>query len=222
MKKVVVVSPHPDDETLGCGGTLLKHRDQNDGIYWIIMTDVSESIGYTQDFIRKRREEIQKIADCYKMKEIYELSFPAAGLDNIPLKNIIENVSKIFKEVRPEIIYLPYRNDIHTDHRVTFDAVISCTKSFRYPSIKKVLMYETLSETEFSPPLNTGMFQPNCFSDISDYMDKKIEIMNVYESEIGEHPFPRSERNMKALATYRGAIIGVDYAEAFMTIKEVF
>lgn len=222
MSNVVVVSPHPDDETLGCGGTLLKHIDKNDEIYWIIMTEASKGFGYSQKFIKKRNIQIKKVAESYKMKEVYELGFPAADLDNVPLKKMISKISEILNKINPEILYLPNRNDIHSDHKVTFDAVISCTKSFRYPSIKKVLIYETLSETEFAPPLIGGIFQPNCFSDISYYISKKIEIINIYESEIGKHPFPRSEKNMKALATFRGATAGVDYAEAFMIIKEIF
>ena len=156
------------------------------------------------------------------MNKIYQLNYSPATLDNIPLKKIIKNISEIFRDVKPTTIYLPFRNDVHTDHRFAFDSVMSCTKSFRYPSIKKVLAYETISETEFTPPLSNNVFQPNSFSDISEYMEEKIEIMNIYESEIGEHPFPRSERNIKALATYRGATAGFEYAEAFMVLKEIF
>ena len=82
-------------------------------------------------------------------------------------------------------------------------------------------MMETLSETEFSFCINEGNFFPNVFVDISNVMDKKIEIMNIYENEIGDHPFPRSEKNIRALATFRGATSGCDYAESFMLVKEI-
>ena len=111
------------------------------------------------------------------------------------------------------------RSDAHSDHRITFHSIMACTKSFRYPYIKKVLMYECLSETEFSPTLPENVFQPNFFIDISQFFEKKIEIMSVFQSELAEHPFPRSIKNIEALATYRGAYAGVKYAEAFQLIK---
>ena len=113
------------------------------------------------------------------------------------------------------------RSDAHSDHRVVFDAVMSCTKSFRYPYVKKVLMYECLSETEFAPILPERVFQPNYFVDISDFIGNKIEIMKIFESELGEHPFPRSIKNIESLAIYRGATVGVNFAEAFQLIKYI-
>ena len=108
---------------------------------------------------------------------------------------------------------------MHTDHRIVFDAVIACTKWFRYPSVKRVLAYETLSETDFS--LNTnGRFYPNYFINISGYLEKKIELMSIYISEIAKFPFPRSYEAIRALATLRGAASGYIAAEAFQLLKE--
>jgi LmbE family N-acetylglucosaminyl deacetylase len=218
---ILVISPHPDDETLGCGGTLLKHKNNNNNIYWIIVTNPSNK-DYSKEFITKRNEEIALVRDKYQMDQVFKLDYSPASLDNTPIKNLIGDIANIFKQIKPEIIYLPFRNDIHTDHKVVFDSVLSCTKSFRYPFIRKVLAYETVSETEFAAPLGSNIFQPNCFSDISDFMEEKIEIMNIYSSEMGQHPFPRSEKNLRALATFRGAIAGVEYAESFMILKEIF
>jgi LmbE family N-acetylglucosaminyl deacetylase len=221
MSSVIVISPHPDDETLGCGGTLLKHNKNNDDLYWLIITRPVEE-NYSKNFIQKRELEIEKVKSKYKFTKTFQLNYQSAKLDKILTSDLISDIGDVFKQINPEIIYLPFRNDIHTDHKYVFDAVLSCTKSFRYPSIRKVLIYETLSETEFAPSLTSNAFQPNCFSDISSFMEEKVEIMKVYESEMGEHPFPRSERNIKALATYRGATAGVEYAEAFMILKEIF
>ena len=118
-------------------------------------------------------------------------------------------------------IYFPFKGDAHSDHKYIFDAAYSCTKSFRYSFIKKIYMMEVLSETEFAISANDSGFIPNVFVDISRYIDKKIKIMNVYESELGKHPFPRSEKNLRALATFRGATSGCDYAESFMLLKEI-
>jgi LmbE family N-acetylglucosaminyl deacetylase len=137
------------------------------------------------------------------------------------LFELVNKISKIFQELKPETIYVMNRSDAHSDHRIVFDAVMSCTKSFRYPYVKKVLMYECLSETEFAPILPERVFQPNYFVDISNFIEKKIEIMKIFDSELGEHPFPRSIKNLEALATFRGATVGVLYAEAFQMIKYI-
>jgi LmbE family N-acetylglucosaminyl deacetylase len=133
----------------------------------------------------------------------------------------VDKISKIINDLKPNIVYLPFKSDVHSDHRTIFEAVYSCTKSFRYPFIKKIYMMETLSETEFAPSTKESNFIPNVFVDISAYIDKKIEIMRIYESELGNHPFPRNERNIKALATFRGATAGCDYAESFMLLREI-
>jgi LmbE family N-acetylglucosaminyl deacetylase len=123
--------------------------------------------------------------------------------------------------VQPNIIYLPFKGDVHSDHRKIFEASYSCTKSFRYPFIKKIYMMETLSETEFATSTKEDCFIPNVLVDISGHMEKKIEIMKIFKSEIAPHPFPRSERNLRALATFRGAAAGCDYAESFVLLKEI-
>ena len=136
------------------------------------------------------------------------------------MSELIDKISKAINEVRPSIIYLPFKGDVHSDHRKIFEASYSCTKAFRYPFIKKIYMMETLSETEFAPSTKEDSFIPNSFVDISEYFEKKIEIMKIFKSEVAEHPFPRSEKNIRALAVLRGATCGCEYAESFMLLKE--
>jgi LmbE family N-acetylglucosaminyl deacetylase len=206
MKKVIVISAHPDDETLGAGGTLLKHVNEGDQINWLIVTDVFE-------------EEIEIVSKMYGYKNVYKLGYPTMKLNDTVLFDLVNKISKIFQELKPEIIYVMNRSDAHSDHRIVFDSVMSCTKSFRYPYIKKILMYECLSETEFAPIIPERVFQPNYFVDITNFIEKKVEIMKMFVSELGEHPFPRSIKNIESLASYRGATIGVSHAEAFQMIK---
>jgi len=222
MNKIVVIAPHPDDETLGCGGTLLKHKKQGDQINWIIFTEISEELGLTKKEIKLRAEQIEKIRDFYGFDSVHQLKFPSAQLDVIPMVNMIKALGEIFHKVHPEIIYLPHQEDAHSDHRYVFDAAASCTKWFRYPSIKKILAYETLSETDFRLGDSNGGFQPNLFIDVSEFLDSKIKAMNIYASEIKEFPFPRSEKAIRALASLRGAAAGCESAEAFMVLKEIW
>jgi len=213
---------HPDDETLGCGGTILKHRNQNDDICWLILTKASQVLGYSQEFLSKRTNQIKEISQEYQFNKTYELGFPTTKLHTIDFSEIIAKISHVVQEVMPEVIYTVNRSDIHTDHQVAAKAIMSCTKSFRNPFIKRILMYECISETEIAPPLPENLFVPHVYSDISDYLERKIEIMKRYESELQEPPLPRSVDNMRALARFRGATVSVQYAEAFMLLRELF
>jgi LmbE family N-acetylglucosaminyl deacetylase len=123
--------------------------------------------------------------------------------------------------VQPNTIYLPYRSDIYSDHEIVFDAVSSCTKSFRYPFVKQIRVYETFFEMEFGIRPEDSGFRPNLWIDISEFLDKKIEIMKLYKGEMGEHPFPRSEQTIRALATLRDSTAGCVAAEAFISLKEI-
>jgi len=221
MNKVLVLAVHPDDETLGCGGTLLKHKDNGDEINWLIATDIKESEGYDKQTVKTREDEIIKVERLFDFDSVNRLGLPTTKVDKYSMSELISKISSVVKKVKPNIIYLPFKSDVHSDHKYIFDAAYSCTKSFRYTFINKIYMMETLSETEFSVSTKEESFTPNVFVDISNYIGRKIEIMKIYESEIGGHPFPRSERNIRALATYRGATSGCDYAESFMLLKEI-
>lgn len=218
MNKVLVISPHPDDETLGCGGTLIRHKQEGDEIHWLIMTCVNSS---EKKMHSVKEKEIREVSKAYNFNSTSRTKFLNSQLDLVPRKEIIQVISKVFQEIQPNFLYLPFQNDIHSDHSIVFDAAASCTKSFRYPYIKRVMIYETISETEFSIRPDKEQFKPNLWIDISDYIDKKIEIMSLYESEIGKEPFPRSEQNIRSLAKFRGSTAGVLSAEAFILLKEI-
>lgn len=221
MKKVIVISAHPDDETIGAGGTLLKHKCNGDSIHWLIATNVFEEYGFSKERVVSRNEEIDRVAEMFGFDSVTKLDYPTMSLTSSSLLTMVPKISEVFSVIQPEIIYCLNRSDAHSDHRVLFDATMACTKSFRYPFIKQVLLYECISETEFAPALPEKVFLPNYYVDISNFMDRKLEIMQVFESELGSHPFPRSLQNLKALATFRGATAGVEYAEAFQMIKYI-
>ncbi|MDD3597875.1 PIG-L deacetylase family protein [Sulfuricurvum sp.] len=215
--KVLIVAVHPDDETLGCGGTLLKHKANGDSIHWLICTETTPS----NDFFKTREKEIEQVSNMYIFDSTHHLGLKTMQVDEYTMSELISKISKIVNDIQPNIIYLPFKGDVHSDHRKIFETAYSCTKSFRYPFIKKIYMMETLSETEFAPGTKEDSFIPNVFVDISDFMERKIEIMKIYASEIAEHPFPRSEKNIRALGTLRGATAGCEYAESFVLLKEI-
>lgn len=218
MKNVVlVVAVHPDDETLGCGGTLLKHKTSGDEVHWLICTTIDK----TNSYYKTREDELKRVADAYKFNSVNNLRLKTMQVDEYGMSSLIDKISNVINTIKPNIIYLPFKGDVHSDHRKIFEASYSCTKAFRYPFIKKIYMMETLSETEFAPSTKEDSFIPNTFVDVSAYFEKKIEIMKIFKSEISMHPFPRSERNLKSLATLRGATAGCEYAESFVLLKDI-
>ena len=219
MRKVICIAPHPDDETLGCGGTLLKHKANGDDIYWLIVTGINQDDGWKQNDIKKRDIEINAVEEKYGFTNVFNLRLPTTKIDLLPVSDLITQISKVYKKVEPDIIYMPYEHDVHTDHQIIVKVLQSTLKWFRYPHIKKVYMYETISETEFNFVENR-IFKPNVFVDISNYLNKKLEIMDIYKGEMKKFPFPRSEKSIRALATLRGSQSGFNAAEAFELVYE--
>jgi len=221
MNTVLVVAPHPDDETLGCGGTILRHIAGGDAVHWLIVTDMSVGHGFSDTQASRRQAQIQKVAAAFGFAGVHNLGLPPAKLDTLPMSDLVAVIGEIVKKISPAVVYLPFRGDVHTDHAAVFDAVASCSKWFRYPSIKRLLCYETLSETEFGLNAEGVKFAPNSFVNIAPYLGKKIEIAQIYEEEMGEFPFPRSAEAIRALAQVRGAACGCHAAESFMILKEI-
>jgi len=220
MKKVLVVAPHADDETIGCGGTLLKHSENGDQINWLIATSI-EGISADKKVIEDRDKLISLVSKAYNFSNTFQLGFPTTMLDTIAKRDIVSSFNEVFLQVKPEIIYVPYRLDVHSDHEVVFDAAISCSKSFRNPSVKIIRAYNTLSETEFGlRPEDTG-FKANCYNDVSDFFEDKLNILELYKSEMSDHPFPRSIDSIRAQAILNGSSANCKFGESFITLKEI-
>jgi N-acetylglucosamine malate deacetylase 1 len=217
--KTLVVSPHPDDEVLGCGATLMRRKKDGGALGWLIVTGISEQAGWSAERVQQREAEIAKVAEAIGFEKVFNLRLPTAQLDRLPMDDLINQFSTVFNAYRPEEVFLPHRADAHTDHRIVFDAAAACTKWFRYPFVRRVLAYETLSETDFNLRAE-GSFYPTVFVDISEYLDRKLDVVALYKSELGAFPFPRSIEAVRALALLRGAASGFMAAEAFQLLRE--
>jgi LmbE family N-acetylglucosaminyl deacetylase len=219
-RSILVVAPHPDDETLGCGGALLRHRAQGDAVHWVIVTAMAPET-YAAELRHRRAAELQEVERLYGFASTHELGFPAAGLESVPRAALIEKLRAAFRTVRPDVAYLPYPGDVHSDHRIAFEAAAACVKWFRPPAPRRVLAYETLSETDATLDPTAQPFRPNVFVDITPHLDRKLEILQRYAGEVGAFPFPRSVEAVRALARVRGAAAGCEAAEGFQLLKEI-
>jgi LmbE family N-acetylglucosaminyl deacetylase len=191
-----------------------------DGIHWLIMTRLNESLGTSVEQISRKQKEIHDVANLYGFSTVSSLEYPCTQLDTIAVSELVQRISKVFQEIRPDVVYLPNRSDIHSDHRVAFEAIMGAAKSFRCPCIRRMMMYECLSETEMAPALMEMAFVPNVFVDITEDYPVKEKAMTIYRSEWMDSMWPRSLEVVEALARFRGSRIGAKYAESFMLIYE--
>jgi LmbE family N-acetylglucosaminyl deacetylase len=212
MGTVLVIAVHPDDETLGCGGTILKHKSEGDVVGCIFVTSGNDH----------QQTLIDEVISKYSFDFAESLNKIELTLADLSLNDLIPAFSEILNRFKPSILYVPNRSDAHSDHRAVWGVVTACIKSFRYPFVKRVLMCEVISETDFAPPLIENSFIPNVFVDITMFRDEKMNILNLYKKEILEDPHTRSLSAIEALQRYRGSQASVKYAEAFMLIKEIW
>ena len=215
--KILIIAPHPDDEVLGCGGTIAKYTKDGSEAYLCIVTK-AYTPDWSEDFLKNRPKEIKKANKILGIKKTYLLDYPTAKLDTIPQKELNDAISNVISEVKPDILFIPHKGDLNKDHRLVFKSSIVASRPTNH-RIKRILSYETLSETEWGQTLEP--FLPNVYVDISKTFKKKIEAIKAYKSEIKQNRHPRSLDIIEALAKKRGSEICVQFAEAFMLIREM-
>lgn len=218
MRRLIVVSPHADDETLGAFGFVDNWIKQGNEAFWLNITTMKEEYGFSCEQVKRRNIEIKNVKDLSGYKELINLGLKPAGLKEYPENEIILAIKDGFEKIKPETVILPFPFDAHSDHKVVYDCALACTKAFRAPYIKKIICMEILSETNFS----SRVFVPNLFVSMTEeQLNRKIEVMSVYSSEIQPPPFPRSAEALRSLACFRGASCNQIYAEAFHIVKEI-
>jgi LmbE family N-acetylglucosaminyl deacetylase len=219
----VVLAPHPDDETLGCGATLLRLKQETRStLHWILMTRMSEAAGYDSAAIARRDREIDAVSKHYGFGERVQLPFGAATLDSEPTAALVQSMAAAFDRLKPETLLMPFPADAHSDHARTFKIGSACAKWFRRSHLRRIMCYEVPSETGFNLDPTRAAFEPNCYVKVTPALiEQKIEIMAAYQTEMAPFPFPRSGEAMRALAQVRGSECGAEAAEAFVLVRDI-
>lgn len=218
---ILIVAAHPDDEILGVGGAVLKHKLNHDSVYALILgTGALSRDGQTTDDVKKLKETSQNAAKIIGFKDIFFVDFPDNSFDSISLLNIVKKIEDYFKQIKPDLVYTHFENDLNIDHHLTFQAVMTASRPCTDYYPKQIYSFETLSSTEWQNK-SSEQFRPNYYLDIKDVIDQKIEAMKEYKSEIRNYPHPRSEQGIRVLAQYRGMESGLEYAEAFYLVRKI-
>ncbi len=220
MSTVLVVAPHPDDEVLGIGGTILRHLATGDAVHVVICTKGEES-RFGKKQVETVQAEARKVHAFLGVTAGHFLDLPAARLDTVPGGDINEALAGVFKTAKADTVYLPHAGDVHRDHQLIFQAGMVCCRPVGDGCPTRILAYETVSESDWYAPPITPAFTPNVFVDITEHIEKKLRACAMYASQVQPAPHQRSLEAIRALSITRGHAVGFLHGEAFMLIREL-
>jgi LmbE family N-acetylglucosaminyl deacetylase len=219
MNKVLVIAPHLDDEALGCGGAILKHAANGCDVHVAFIAHRVYDHKFDAEKMAVELSHMEKAKSILGYKEYAYFDMPDEELDK-HVQKVIINLEEYVYNIKPDIIYSPFFQDNHQDHRAVAEAIRVVLRPAAATFVKRWLIYETPSSTEQTPPMPGAFFQPNSYIDIKDVLDKKLDAFRCYETESREYPHPRSLEAIKHLAAKRGIEAAMEYAEAFMLMRE--
>lgn len=223
-KNVLIVVAHPDDEALGCGGTIVHHVTEGDTVYCLILGEGAmsraDSEEYNKDMCEGVRDNLRdsalKSASILGMKGVKFQNLPDNQFDSVPLLKIVKMVEGLKEIFKPDIIYTHSYYDLNIDHRITLEAVLTATRPTSGETVKEIYSFEVPSSSEW----NFGkFFKPNVFVDVTETFAYKIKALKCYSSELREYPHPRSIRGIEIIARRWGLNVGVKYAESFELLR---
>ena len=216
MDKILVIAAHPDDEALGCGGTMARHVNYGDKVNVVFMSDgVSSRVSAKDNEENERRKCANKASEILGAQPPIFLNFPDNRMDEVALLDIVQSLEGVIYKIKPDVVYTHHLGDLNIDHQITHKAVITACRPQPNFCVKEIYSFETLSATHWQSPSMKNVFNPNYFVGVSDFMDKKIKALQCYANEMREAPHARSYESVENLSKFRGSLVGVKNAEAF-------
>jgi LmbE family N-acetylglucosaminyl deacetylase len=214
----LVIAVHPDDEVLGCGGTIARHVALGHQVHVLVVTRGIPEI-FSPDLIEHTRQELRAAHQILGVSSVRFLDFPAPRLDVVAGHELADAISATIRDLQAETVYLPHRGDLHADHRAVYEATLVAARPIKACPTHTLYCYETLSETDWAAPFPDSVFVPTVFVDITDYLNLKLRALACYESQLKAPPHPRSLEAVEGLARLRGATVGLAAAEAFVLVR---
>lgn len=220
MSTIVVVAAHPDDEVIGCAGTIARHSAAGDLVHVIFMADGEQSRTDTEHRLNDRKRAAAAAAKVLGVKSIHFLDFPDNAMDSLPFLTIVQALERQLLPLSPHVIYTHFGGDLNIDHRLTYQAVLTACRPQPSSSVRKICCFEIASSTEWSAR-QEAPFQPNLFIDISTVQDQVGAALQCYDKELRVWPHSRSAQAIAARQQWRGSSVGLPSAEAFMIEREL-
>lgn len=221
-KNILVVAAHPDDEVLGCGGTIARHAATGDKVHILILAEgATAREGGGGEELAALREAAREAAKALGAEPPDFLGLPDNRLDTLPLLDVIKAIEAVIANVRPAVVYTHHAGDLNVDHRIAHQAVLTACRPLPGSSVKSIYAFETVSSTEWMGPAVNDVFRPNRFISIDGQWPAKRRALEAYKMEMRPFPHARSVENVEALARTRGAAVGEPMSEAFVVVREV-
>jgi LmbE family N-acetylglucosaminyl deacetylase len=222
--RILVIAAHPDDEVLGCGGTIAKHVQRRDEVSCLVLGEgITSRYGSREaagkNGLKKLKQDAEKAAGILGIKETFFRDFPDNRFDTAPLLEIIKAVEAVKKEVKPDIIYTHHRGDLNIDHRITFQAVLTACRPVKDETVSEIYSFEIPSSTEWAAPDAASYFMPDVFVDITATFRRKVEALKAYGTESRKYPHPRSPEAMEIIARRWGLTVGRELVEVFKLVR---
>lgn len=217
---ILIFAPHPDDEVLGCGGTMAKRAAAGDAVYVFVVTRGVEPL-YKDSGIRIIQQQCREADKLLGAKDTIFLNFPAVMLETVPRYELNGRISEVVQQIKPDEVYIPHRGDMQLDHKMIVDAAMVALRPKYKHVVKRIYAYETLSETGWDIPNTVNEFIPNVYEDITDTLPLKLQAMELFKSQLGTFPDARSVEALVSLAKFRGAMVNCSAAEAFSLVREI-
>lgn len=223
---VLVVAAHPDDEVLGCGGTISKLSGEGHEIHVAILGEgITSRYGRRENakiaLVEELRDSSRQVAQLLGVKEIFFYDLPDNRFDTVPLLDVIKLIEKLIDKVRPQIIYTHHGGDLNNDHVITHRAVLTATRPASLHRVDEIYAFEVPSSTEWAFGQFAPRFRPNVFVDISGTMEIKIQAMQLYKNELKSFPHPRSIKILQITGQRWGSTVGLNTVEAFELIRSI-
>lgn len=219
-----MVAAHPDDEVLGCGGTICRHVDAGDEVMVMILADGESSrdmLGRGKSDVAGRVSAAEAAAAIMGIKMLRVANLPDNRLDGKDLLDVVQLVESGLDYWKPQTVYTHHGGDLNIDHRIVNQAVITACRPLPCAPVERLLFFEIPSSTEWQAPGSFAPFQPCWFTDIGSVLERKLEALSAYASEVRPWPHPRSYEAIRHLAHWRGSIAGLAAAEAFMLGRRI-
>jgi LmbE family N-acetylglucosaminyl deacetylase len=220
MATVLVVAAHPDDEVLGAGATCAKHVDDGDDVHAVIVSEGATS-RYEDGMASALRTAAARSAELIGFASLTFLELPDQRLDTLALIDVTQRLEPIVERLRPSSVYTHVPVDVNTDHGIVARATWTACRPYSAPYVKRLLAFETPSSTEWAWPLPDSVFTPQWFEDVGGTIERKLEAMACYESELRDYPHPRSLQALRERAAGWGSRCGVAFAEPFAVLRVV-
>ena len=224
---IMVIAAHPDDEVLGCGGSISKWTTIGESVHILILAEGATSRNSTNDHgeqdnkLSMLSHAAEKSASILKASSVELLNYPDNRLDSVDLLDLVRVIEDKVSLLKPEIVVTHHSGDLNIDHRIVHQAVLTACRPQPGSTVKRIMVFEILSSTEWQSPESQYAFRPNWFVDVTDTLDIKVQALKAYSMEMRAWPHPRSLDGVKHLARMRGATVGVEAAEAFMLLREI-